>query len=505
MARLWRVTLMVVLLTGLALVGTRTTQGQSDPPKVGIFVFHSPQCPACQVALKEFIPSLQEQYPGQLEARTFDLTMPENDATLKRFEEVLETQVKLIPTVIIGQEILQGTEVWDRLPVLVAEALEKGGLDFPSRDLPVAPSGAPPLLQPELRPLIHLAYFHQTGCQQCDLVQLELQWMAEEYPELMVRTFDIGTPEAKALYEVLGRRTGIPEEKRLVTPAVFIGEDALVGKEVNAANLQRLVFKYQETGAEPIWEEESLAEGTQSIVHRFRSFGVLAVLAAGLIDGLNPCAFATIAFLVGYLSLSRHRQSEILLAGLSFTLGVLITYFLAGIGILKLVERLQTMASVARGIYLATAAGCFALGLMSLYDYYQSRQGRPEAMRLRLPKRLQELSRQVMREGTRLRAYLPVTFGLGLVISMLEFACTGQVYLPTIVFVVGRPELRARALLYLGLYNILFVAPLMVVFILAYWGTTSRRVLGFTRQHLGTTKLLTAAVFLGLGVWLLLA
>ncbi len=505
MARARRVAVLIVVLMTIALGGGRPVHGQGNSPKVGIFIFYSPQCPACHVALDEFIPSLQELYPGQLEVRAFDLSVPENDRILQRLEEALGTRVQFVPTIIIGQEVLQGEEVWEKLPKLVAEALEKGGLDFPSQDMPAAPASSAPLPREEAVLPIHLAYFHQAGCRECDLVQLELERMEEQYPQLLVYAFDIDTAEGKALCEVLGQRARVPEKERLVAPAVFVGEDVLVGKEVTAENLRRLVLKYQKTGAEPIWEEESLVLGTQAIIHRFRSFSALTVLAAGLIDGLNPCAFATIAFLVGYLSLSRHRESEILLAGLSFTLGVLVTYFLAGVGILRLVERLEGMARVAKGVYLAPAGGCLALGLLSLYDYYQTRRGRPEAIKLRLPRRLQELSRRAMREGTRLRAYLPVTFGLGLIISILEFACTGQVYLPTIVFMVGRPELKAKALLYLGLYNILFVAPLVAVFILTYWGTTSRRLLAFTERRLGTMKLLTAALFLTLGAWLLLA
>jgi len=59
------------------------------------------------------------------------------------------------------------------------------------------------------------------------------------------------------------------------------------------------------------------------------------------------------------------------------------------------------------------------------------------------------------------------------VVSIVELACTGQVYLPTIIFVLGLPQWRARAALALVAYNLMFVTPLIVVFLLAYFGTTS--------------------------------
>jgi cytochrome c biogenesis protein CcdA len=58
-----------------------------------------------------------------------------------------------------------------------------------------------------------------------------------------------------------------------------------------------------------------------------------------------------------------------------------------------------------------------------------------------------------------------VTFITGVVISIIELACTGQVYLPTILFVLGVPELRLQAGVYLVLYNLMFVLPLVVVFL----------------------------------------
>jgi len=88
------------------------------------------------------------------------------------------------------------------------------------------------------------------------------------------------------------------------------------------------------------------------------------------------------------------------------------------------------------------------------------------------------------------------------VISLIELACTGQVYLPTIVFVLGVPELRVRGLFYLLVYNILFVTPLVIVFLLAYWGTASEQLGQFINRRTGAIKLATGGLFLLLGAWM---
>lgn len=123
-------------------------------------------------------------------------------------------------------------------------------------------------------------------------------------------------------------------------------------------------------------------------------------------------------------------------------------------------------------------------------------------MRLKLPLRLRRWINRVIREGAGLRAFVPVAFFTGAAISIIELACTGQVYLPTILFVLGVPELRARAALYLVLYNLVFVLPLVVVFVLAYFGTTSEQLGQFINRRAATVKLLTAGLFVLLAGWL---
>lgn len=110
---------------------------------------------------------------------------------------------------------------------------------------------------------------------------------------------------------------------------------------------------------------------------------------------------------------------------------------------------------------------------------------------------------RVIREGSSVRAIAGTAFVTGVVVSLIELACTGQVYLPTIVFVLGAPQMRSRALAYLLLYNVLFVLPLVIVFVLAYWGTTSERLGRFINQRAGTIKIVTAGLFVVLGAWMI--
>jgi hypothetical protein len=93
----------------------------------------------------------------------------------------------------------------------------------------------------------------------------------------------------------------------------------------------------------------------------------------------------------------------------------------------------------------------------------------------------------------------------GFLVSLLELACTGQLYLPTITFMVGDPNMEAKALFFLLLYNIMFVLPLAVIFLLFFYGTTSQRLIKVMENHLGKVKILTALLFWGLALLLWLS
>jgi len=348
---------------------------------------------------------------------------------------------------------------------------------------------------------VHLAYFFKRGCQERDRAAYDLDLLQRRYPNLRVTSFDIA--EHAALSEALAQRVGLPEAKRLVTPAIFVGNDALVGNDVSFAALVALVERYGLTGASPIWEELQTGAAAQGIIERFRSFGVLTVIGAGLIDGLNPCAFATMVFFVSYLAFMGRSRREILLVGAAFTLGVFLTYLLVGFGALRAVQALAGLKVAGQVVYGVTAVLCLVFAGVSLYDAWQARRGRPEEMRLRLPRFLRQRVHQVIRENASAPAFVALAGVSGLVISLLELACTGQVYLPTILFVLGVPQLRLHAASYLVLYNLLFVTPLIVVFLVAAFGTSSATLAGLVQKHMGSVKLLTAAVFVLLGGWLL--
>ena len=236
-------------------------------------------------------------------------------------------------------------------------------------------------------------------------------------------------------------------------------------------------------------------------IRRFLSWGLLAVVGAGLIDGINPCAFTVLVFFISFLNFVGYRKRELLVLGMVFILAVFLTYILLGLGLFKFIQSLEAFAWFSKIIYLGTASLAIILGIGSLYDWYIYRKtGNPEDVKLRLPDFIKQKIHKTIQNSSRnknksLIELAIAVFLSGFIVSLLESVCTGQTYIPTIAYVFREPGLRIHATGYLVLYNLMFILPLVVILIAGLAGVGSEAFSRLMRKHLGTVKLLTAALF----------
>ena len=350
---------------------------------------------------------------------------------------------------------------------------------------------------------VHIVYFHKQGCQKCARAVEVLKRLKERYPNIAVDQRNAKTEQT--LLEAMGNLYEVSETKRLTTPAVFIGDTALIGELEQ--RLETAVQKHIETGVASRLKDAEAHLGTaeSEIVNRFHGFGTLAVAGAGLLDGINPCAFATIVFFISYMNLVGRGRKEMLIAGGAFALAVFLTYLLVGLGTLSFMSYLNQFSGVAKCVYLIAATATFTLAGLSLYDAVKAKQGKTKEILLQLPRALKLRIHKVIRERTRTSGVIAGALVIGFVISALELVCTGQVYLPTLTFVAGLEGMRTHAIAYLLLYNTMFIVPLLVVFGCVYWGATSLQLGGILKTHLVAVKVGIGVLLFGLGAWLILS
>ena len=504
---------------------------QQHSASTQIYFFYTEDCQSCQVILNSYLPTLKTMVPG-LEVKTFDVSQPAYYEALTKLEKRFGPTGNELPIVFIGDQMLSGEmAIMEKLNPLLLEAQAKGGVSPPPIELSEEPtltrdSEKVPIAKDDSRTTVDLVYFYQKGCPKCDRANALLKYMAKKYPRLNIKEIDLSTLDGKRLNETLSNRLHLPTEKRLIAPSLFIREDYLPPGEIIESRVEALIQKYREKGASeskpastmptpslsPTPEETKRAE--DSIVERFKSFGVLAILLAGSIEGMNPCALATLVFFVSYLTMVGRKQREILWVGLGFSGMGFVTHLFLGLGILSFIRHLSFLPLFSQIVYFITFLFALLLGIFSLYDYIQLKKGHPSKMKLQVPDFLKKRIHQIIRvrsgeleanqESTSIR-FLLAAVVIGFIVTLLQSTCTSQVYLPTILFVTNIPSLRGSAVFYLILYNLVYILPLLVIFGIVYWGVTSEQLSFFLQKRASTIKLLTSAFFFALAGILILS
>lgn len=347
-------------------------------------------------------------------------------------------------------------------------------------------------------------FFYKAGCRDCDRTREMLARHTPEFPHLTVEERNIDDPREAVLNEALSARFRLKDTLHQVTPAVFTQAGALVREEITFPRLGDLLRKTSALPPDSAWAqvaatETATAQGTIARRYEALSFGVVAM--AGLLDGVNPCAFATIIFLLSYLQVARRTPREILAVGSAFILAVFLSYFLVGLGLAQVLAKIAALRVLGTLLNYVLAAFALVIAVLSFRDAQLAAAGQLGEMTLQLPGFLKERIRGVIRTGTRAPRFVIAAFVAGVVISLLELACTGQVYLPTILYMLRSG--RSSAVGHLLVYNVAFIAPLIVVFVLAWTGLKSDALARFQRERTAQVKLLTGILFLLLAAFLL--
>jgi cytochrome c biogenesis protein CcdA len=312
-------------------------------------------------------------------------------------------------------------------------------------------------------------------------------------------------PAGTLLNQALCDRFVVPAVKHTVAPSVFTQGGFVIAADITPRSLGELFAKTMTLTQDDAWkivaEPEQLAAAAQ-VDRRYEAITLSVVLLGGLIDGLNPCAFATIIFFLSYLQIARRTPREMLMVGIAFISAVFLAYLAAGLVLYQVLDALNDrFAGIQRWLNLGFGLLALFAAWLSLRDAFRARAGRLDDMTLQLPSILKDRIRKVIRSGARARNFVIAAFVSGLVISLLELACTGQVYAPIIYQI---QHGRLDAVLWLVIYNLAFITPLIVIFLLAYGGLRSETLIQFQKRHTFGVKLALALLFLGLALFIFL-
>ena len=307
--------------------------------------------------------------------------------------------------------------------------------------------------------------------------------------------------ENKEELYLLYEQYNVPKEKYNIVPVVFYKDDYRVGFE-EVENYIKILKQDLEPSKEEILSKESqidFNDPNQTIEEvLFQNLTFLGIVLTGLLDGINPCSIAMLLFFLSLISFKTDKKGfnrkNMIFISLSYILGIFITYLLIGLGLYKFVIYLN-LSWLRHSIFIVTIILTSFLAFLNLKDYFNIKHGKYENVKTQLPQNIKHKIHNILRNNNKSKVIILTTFISGVLVSLLEFFCTGQIYLPTINYMIINNISSTKAISYLLFYNFFFVLPLIIIDIIVYFTKTIINVSQLLVEKLHVIKILTFLFF----------
>ncbi len=233
--------------------------------------------------------------------------------------------------------------------------------------------------------------------------------------------------------------------------------------------------------------------------HVLPSVTLPTIVVAGLIDGINPCAFTVLLLFItallatvqasGSASVGRVR-ARIVGLGSIYIAAIFLTYLALGIGMLATADLfVRDHISARIGAFLA-----IVFGLWMLKDVFLPGWG----PHLHAPAATVRFARAAARRMT-----IPAMIAGGFLIGLCTVPCSGAVYLAVLALLAAQSSAPV-GYAYLVLYNLVFVLPLVVVLIVASSRPTLNRLAHWNLHHKAWVRLALGGGVVAMGFLILI-
>ena len=230
---------------------------------------------------------------------------------------------------------------------------------------------------------------------------------------------------------------------------------------ITVSNLKRIIEEFLSGTYERKEEKNIIHTPFGKIDAQALSLPLLAIILGGA-DSFNPCAFFILIFLLNMLLYVGSRRRMLLVGGIFVTFSALF-YMLFMFLMYEAFMKVQTRENV---VLISIIAGCIILpmGIINIKDFFFFKKGISlsisEKRRVKIFRRIRELVRR--------ESHLAIIFGaiiLAATVNFYELLCT--LGLPfTFTKILSQYSIEKGSLpfyMYIVLYNIVYVAPLITI------------------------------------------
>ncbi len=340
-------------------------------------------------------------------------------------------------------------------------------------------------------------YFYSSTCSTCQKLTSFYNNLEEKHKNLIIKKYNITDLKNESLLDKYNNTYKVIEDDKGIVPVVFIKNTYLTGEKDIRSKLEKIIIKND--GLNTI-EVQDMSVNHAADIKKFINFKTVSVFFAGLINGINPCSMSMLLF---FISLIMVKKVNIMKIGIAFSAGKFLAYLLLGTIFFEFLSKLN-IGWLHTVIKIVMIIVIVILVTFNLQDFFAAKKEKYNKIRVQLPTAFRKFNHRLIRKLTNiadLKLILIVSFLLGIMISLGEFLCTGQIYLTTIVTILQTNDsLNFQAFLYLVLYDLAFIIPLLILSFGIYKGKEVFDVSEVIREKLHIIKLINVAIFFVFGL-----
>ncbi len=191
---------------------------------------------------------------------------------------------------------------------------------------------------------------------------------------------------------------------------------------------------------------------------------LFVVVSVALSDSINPCIISILALLLATLRTLKKKEEVIMLGGL-YVIVVFITYVFIGVLLATFLSVANTIIAfglpISNMINIFIALIVFAIGLLNIKEAFIYGVGPSLVMSDEQKRQIVDL----IKKGTAL-----AIITMAPIVTIIEFPCSGIMYLGIIQDMLNIGISNTMLAIYLFIYNIIFVLPLIIMVGAVAWG-----------------------------------
>jgi cytochrome c biogenesis protein CcdA len=215
------------------------------------------------------------------------------------------------------------------------------------------------------------------------------------------------------------------------------------------------------------------------------------VIVSAAIDSINPCAIGVLILMISVMLGSGKSVRHMLMLGSAYVFAIFATYLIAGLGLVYFMSAIPILVAE----YLSIFVGMLVIfaGLLEIKDYFWYGKGVSLQIPHKYAAKIQEMS-------SRKSTFFGVMM-LGAFVALVELPCTGAPYLAIITIL--RVDFNLIAFGMMVLYNIIFIAPLLIILGMVAAGVKLSSVQKWKEEGKGGMRLAIGLLLISLG-WILI-